>query len=294
MNYFKLASLLFAVTFLFNASYASQVAMTHAKQVEPIEFDIDDNLFVIHPAAIHIYNKYEVFLAPGEPLREEILTERRSVACVVGFARIGTIYDKYNFNKKLTGEAYKNALATMQDSFWLANIIENSFASPFKEIVQNNNLALNDIPVGHNLTYLALAILKGSKPIVETLIQHGADINLISDQRTPLLIAICCVDTQRNTEIVKTLLVAGANIQQKSEGYWAETIKYIMPRPNVQKTVSEIYFAREVKQMQLMHKKFLSKGANVKELADEIIEYLLGKNHKVMSMSACRKALENR
>lgn len=293
MNYFKIASLLFVVTFLVETSHGSQVALTHAKQVEPIEFDIDDDLFIIHPDAIHIYNKYEVFLAPGEPLREEILTERRSVGCVVGFARIGTIYDKYHSDKKLTGEAYKKALATMRDAFWLNKMFKKSFMSPFKEIIQNNNIDINENFLDKN--HIIMAIQDGKSEQIKILIELGLNVN------EPYLLEKSL--NLGSTPIVKLLILAGANIKSaiptkvglKSAAWCIQQAqKTTEGDESMEYIVSEIYLAREAEQMQLMHKKLLSKGANVKELANEIIEYLLGKNHKVMSMSACRKALENR
>ena len=284
MNYFKIASILFVITFLVETSHASQVALTHAKQVEPIEFDIDDNLFVIHPDAIHIYNKYEVFLAPVESQREDII--RNS-----GFDKIGTIYDKNHSDKKLTGEAYKEALATMKDSYWLNKIFDKDFILSFKEIVQSNNIDINNLKAHtpFHESCMHRAIQKKNPDMLKILIELGIDVNKPYNGQIPLQETILYA----SREIVQLLLLAGANIRANTEQQPVTAASIAISMTPMHALVSEIYLAREVEQMKLMHKKFLSKGANVEELAEEIIEYLLGKNHKVMSMSECRKALQN-
>jgi len=307
MNYFKIASLLFVVTFLVGTSHASQAALTHAEQkveslefetgkysfvihpdlvetsdvkqtIEPIEFDIDDNLFVIHPDAIHIYNKYEAFLAPAEPERENIIGN-------FGFDKIGTIYDKNNSYKKLTGEAYQKALATMQDSYWLGKIVEKGLAQPFKEIVNQCDININTLTIS-KIPYLTYAIINHKSELIEMLIDLHADINHTYCNITPAAFAICT----NQPVAMKRLLLAGANIMAP-DCHVFDKLNQTSPYKEI---ISEIYFAREAEQMKLPRKIFLTNGVgNEKGLARKIIEYLLGKNHKVMSMSACRKALES-
>ena len=62
MNYSITVVTLLAFAFFIPVHSAQVTVCKTELKIEPIEFDIDEYLFVIHPQAIHIYNKFDINL----------------------------------------------------------------------------------------------------------------------------------------------------------------------------------------------------------------------------------------
>lgn len=286
MNNYQFIFTLFSFSF-FACTQAAQISKTTTDQKashEPLTFESADyqHVFIIHPHQINIYKNQDIYQAATQ---EEFLA---SVDDYNARRKLWLNYDAIPDNNKITGEEYKSVLTT-SDPEWLKRILLNGFVIPFKEIIQNNSIDINaKMRVMH---FIDIAIYNNKPEMVKLFIELGIDVNKPQSSNTPLQLATSLI----KDKIVKLLLLAGANIRQTAQNsHLASPARFAMTHSTIYKLVSEIYFAREAEQRELPHKIFLAKGVgNVKKIANEIIEYLLGKNHKVMSMSACKKALDN-
>lgn len=278
MNCFKIVSVLLSVIIFIAFAHGSHVTFAHDTQqkIKPFTLQDMENYFIIYPDRISIYDKIELFV---ETTKSTTLERVASAMNPQSLDALCILYDENNLGKKLQGEAHKKALKLLSSDI-VIEFISKGFVKSLEEIIVNNSIDINKAP-NDEMSCIDCAIYNNKNDIIKLLIKLKADINQIKLKRTPLLIAIC----SDREEIVKTLLLAGADIKKMNDELWGKTTSYLNCRPEMQDVVAEVYYAREVEQRGLMDKLFIARRiAGKNSIGKMIISYLLGNNHKVCAI----------